>query len=243
MDYKKYLEMPNAQIPPEIEKKLISPGGISRTKFADKNEILNNKKLQKEVGYIKLDNGDYLVSMICPMPGMTKEMVDWWFWWHPQENIRYQLWYPGEHFSNGYGKNDTAYFSQKSMPEFQNNTQYPTEKIGNVKMPLVIEFVSPSEFGFDEAIMKKNHVATIVCGHVGAYKGLIKHTEMAHIFFESEDGLMLVSRFWIGKRLKNPIIRKLMLKDPIARGMASHCCVEYRNFAKKVPELYLCNFI
>ena len=30
------------------------------------------------------------VSCFCPMPAVTKEMIQWWLWWHPQENLRYQ---------------------------------------------------------------------------------------------------------------------------------------------------------
>jgi hypothetical protein len=30
-------------------------------------------------------------------------------------------------------------------------------------------------------------------------KGLMKHTEMAHIFVEIEDGLFMYSRLWMGE--------------------------------------------
>ena len=30
------------------------------------------------------------VSCFCPMPAVTKEMIQWWLWWHPQENLRYK---------------------------------------------------------------------------------------------------------------------------------------------------------
>lgn len=238
MGYDPFVNQKNADVPASIASTLRQEGQISPTLFNAKNDILLNDALQQETGFTRLPNDDYLVSMICPMPGVTAEMVDWWFWWHPQNKLRYQLWYPGEHFSNGYAKKDRAYFSAPQLPAFQPNTQYPVERIGGIKMPLVIDFVSPETFGFDRSLMKQAHVATIVCGHVGAYRGLIQHTEMAHTFFQKENGLFLVSRFWLGKRLKNPLIRKFMLTDETARGMATHCCIEYRNFARIVPELY-----
>lgn len=105
-------------------------------------------------------------------------------------------------------------------------------------MPLRIDFVSAEEFGFSPKKLTENHVATVVCGHVSAFGGLIPHTEMAHIFFQTENGLLLVSRFWLGKRLKNPLIRHFLLTDNTALGMASHCCVEYRNLAERLPLLY-----
>lgn len=238
LDFKKYMEMENAAIPEEIAQTLVHPGGITITSFEDKNEILKNPELQQETGFARMANGDYLVSMHTYMPGMTVDMINWWFWWHPQDKERYQLWYPGEHFRNGYAKTDAEYFNQKTMPAFQANTQYPVEKIGGRKMPLSISFVSPETFGYDSALLKEANVATVICGHVGAFRGFVQHTEMSHIYFQKADGLFMVSRFWIGKRLKNKMIRSKLLTDETARGMAEHCCVEYRNLAAKLPSLY-----
>ena len=105
-------------------------------------------------------------------------------------------------------------------------------------MPLRIDFVTPEQFGFSPEIMQDNHVATVVCGHVGAFRGLIYHTEMSHIYFEREDGLFMVGRFWIGRLLKNGLLRKALLTEDTAKGMATHCCIEYRNLANKLPMLY-----
>lgn len=248
MNYYKYKIMPNEKMPKNIARKLENSGGIHETRFADKNNILENEELQKEFGFTKLSNREYLVSMMCPMPGVTKEMIDWWFWWHPQNKERYQLWFPGEHFDIYTAKENNEYFSCLTMPEFQPNTQYPVEKIGGMKMPLQIDFVRPTDFGFSEGAMERSNIATIVCGHVGvavnpthAKEGLgitIYHTEMAHMYFQKEDGLFLVSRFWLGHSLKSKTLAKFMLTDSTARGMAQHCCVEYRNLAKKLPIIY-----
>ena len=105
-------------------------------------------------------------------------------------------------------------------------------------MPLRIDFVTPEEFGFSKPVMEENNIPLIVCGHVGAFKGLIWHTEMAHIFKQTEDGLFMISRFWLGKTMKNPLLRKLIMTDDMARGMAEHCCIEYRNLYEILPELY-----
>ena len=238
MDIKEYIKMPNCTVPEDIQLSLKKGGSITPTDFENKNMILSDTALQAEAGYTLLPDGRYLVSMYCPMPGVTKEMVEWWFWWHPQISDRYKAWYPGEHFAVGYAKKDKEYFRQKQMPSFKSNIQYPVERIGKLALPLSIEFVSPETFGFSEKVMKENKVATIVCGHVGALNGIVQHTEMAHIFFEREDGLFMVSRFWMGERLRSPIIRKAMPNESTAKSMAEHCCVEYRNFAKRVPMLY-----
>ncbi len=235
IEYLMKKELP--QIPDEI-KMALSKNEITPTSFCKKNDILKSGELQKEVGYKKMDDGSYLVSMYCPMPNITCEMIEWWFWWHPKKNERYQVWFPEAHFSIGFSKKQADYFECEKRPQFQNNTQYPVEKIGGTKMPLRIDFVSPKEFGFSESIMQENDIPLIVCGHVGAFDGLIWHTEMAHIFKQTEDGLFMISRFWLGKTMKNPLLRKLIITDEMAKGMAEHCCIEYRNLLEILPILY-----
>lgn len=225
------------QIPSEIAIAL-QKNEITGTPFSRKNDILLLSDLQNEVGYKKMADGSYLVSMTCPMPVVTPDMINWWFWWHPQASERYRMWYPGEHIGISYAQKDRAYFEQDQPPTFKSNTHYPTEKIDGVKTPLRIDFVTPEEFGFSRELMAANKVPLIVCGHVGVFKGLVWHTEMAHIFKETEDGLRLISRFWIGQTLKSPILRELILTDKTANGMAEHCCIEYRNLAEILPYLY-----
>ncbi len=145
--------------------------------------------------------------------------------------------FPGAHFGIGYPRRCAGYFEQETQPPFQDNTQLPTEKIGGMRMPLRIDFVAPEEFGFSRLSMKKNNIPLIVCGHVGAFNGLIWHTEMAHIFYQTQDGLLLTSRFWLGRTM-NPLLRKLMINNSMACGMAEHCAIEYRNLAEILPALY-----
>lgn len=101
-------------------------------------------------------------------------------------------------------------------------------------MTLHIDFLKPEKFGFSKTAMQAYSVPLIVCGHVGAFNGLIWHTEMAHIFRQTNDGLFLTSRFWLGRTM-NPILRKLMINNAMACGMAEHCAIEYRNLAEIVP--------
>lgn len=237
MEIKDLLKKPLPQMPCEIADALYK-NKITKTSFECKNEVLSNLDLQNEVGFKKMDDDTYLVSMICPMPNITVEMIEWWFWWHAQDNLRYQVWFPGEHISITYHKKDRAFFEQPIVPTFRANSQYPVERIGGVKMPLRIDFVTPEEFGFSRQIMRENNIPKIVCGHVSAFNGLIKHTEMAHIYKQTDDGLFLISRFWLGKTMNNPLLRKLIITEDMAKGMAEHCCIEYRNLCEILPLLY-----
>ena len=237
MELKELLHKPLPQMPTEI-KEALRANKITKTPLECKNEVLSNTELQEEVGYIKMGDGQYLVSMVCPMPNITVEMIEWWFWWHTQDSLRYQVWYPGDHISIKYHKKDRDFFERQDVPEFVPNTQCPVERIGGMKMPLRIDFVPPEQFGFSKELMQENNIPKIVCGHVGAFDNLVKHTEMAHIFKQTKDGLFMISRFWLGNTMKNPLLRKLIITDDMARGMAEHCCIEYRNLCEILPMLY-----
>lgn len=238
MNLEKYIRMPNAEIPLEMQQILSQKGGITKTEFTDKNDILKNTSLQKECGYELMDDGSYLVSMNIPMPNVTKEMIEWWFWWHASDSKRYQAWYPSQHISISYDKKDRDYFQSKTVPPFKSVTHYPVEKVGKLFAPLSIKFVSPSDFGFSEEIMNENNIEHIVCGHVGAFKDLVPNTEMAHIYVKTDDGLMSVSRFWLGKRVESKFLRKMFVTQKQAKDMAEHCFVEYQNFVQKIPSMY-----
>lgn len=238
MDLDKYIKMPNCKIENEVIKKMNLANSITKTPFEDKNSVILDKNLQFECGYALMDTNYYLVSMYTQMPNVTVEMVNWWFWWHPQESKRYKAWYPKEHIAINYDKKDKAYFSQQTPPKFEPNTQFPIERVGGLVVPLSIKFVSPEDFGFDKKIMVENEVEIIICGHVSAFKGLFPNTEMAHIFLKFDKGLFLVSRFWLGKNVENKFLKKFFVTKKQAEGMAYHCCIEYRNFANRIPEMY-----
>lgn len=222
----------------EKDKLRIANEKITPSSFEEKNRILHDETIQNEMGFCRLNDGNYLVSMTCPMKDITPEMINWWFWWHPQKSERYKAWFPGEHYGVSYSKKDKHYFSENKLPSFQDNSQFPVERIGKIIMPLRIDFTTPEKFGFSKELMKENNIPLIVCGNVSALGGLVSHTKMAHIFKETNDGLLLISRFWIGETLKNPIFRKVILTDETAKGMAEHCYVEYRNLVEVLKALY-----
>jgi hypothetical protein len=237
MTLQDWKEKPSVTLSADLEEALEHPA-ITLTSFKDKNFILTDESLQKEVGYAQTDDGIWQVSCFCQMPGVTVGMIDWWFWWHPKADIRYQLWYPEMHKNIHYRKSDEPYFRQKTMPDFQDNIQYPTETIGSSTMECVLKFISPEEDGFNADLMKENHAAVIVCAHVGMMKGLVMHTEMTHICFQRENGLFMVNRFWMGQLIRSERMRRKMITRETARGMCEHCLIEYRNMAERLPELY-----
>lgn len=234
---KELKKKPLPEMPSDIREKL-AQNKVTPVVFRDKNRLLEDESLHDEAGFVRLPDGNYYVAMYCPMPGITMDMIHWWFWWHANASERYRVWFPGEHFAISYARKNKSFFGQPTCPPFEPNTHYPVEKIGKIALPLRIRFVDPQEFGFSKELMQKGRYPWAVNGHVGAMYGLVEHTEMAHILKETDDGLLMINRFWIGQTLKNPIIRKAMLNDDTARDMVEHCCIEYRNLAAILPKLY-----
>ncbi len=237
-EFETYLHKQVPAIPADIQEALETAGSVTEIPFAEKNRILCEENLQSEAGILRTEDGNWLIAMTCPMPGITPDMLRWWFWWHPQEDIRYQIWFPGAHKAIGYRKKDAPYFRQRACPPFQDNVQYPTEAIGSRSMPQSLAFQTPSEFGFSEKLMAENDIPLIICGHVGMLRGMIMHTEMAHIFKQTEDGGVLISRFWLGNLYRFRVFRRRIFSETMAMNMAKHCCQEYRNLAQILPELY-----
>ncbi len=35
------------------------------------------------------------------------------------------------------------------------------------------------------------------------------------------------------------MLKKLLVTEKLAKGMAEHCAIEYSNFAERIPQMYL----
>ena len=53
--------------------------------------------LDVETGYTVLFGRIRFASTLVRMLGLTPEMLDWWFNWHPFEDSRYAIWCPVGH--------------------------------------------------------------------------------------------------------------------------------------------------
>lgn len=86
------------------------------------------------------------------MPGVTPQMLDWWFNWHLLEDLRYALWCPVAHTGISV-KNPACHLDNSGIPLKVRNfdrSHYPVEGF-NVPSAdtLEIQFFSPVDFGLD----------------------------------------------------------------------------------------------
>ncbi len=82
--YKKLMNKPVPLLSDTIRRKLEESPEITPLNFQDKNKLLWDSEIQNEIGCALLPSGSWLVGMKTEMPDVTRDMIDWWFWWHAQ---------------------------------------------------------------------------------------------------------------------------------------------------------------
>ncbi len=214
------------------------------------DRLLDPAPLAVETGWCRRADGVAYVAVRTPMPSVSGEMVDWWFDWHPRDDLRYRAWFPEAHQSNSFEPPDTPAAKAHWWA-----VHHPVEDVGVGMTRARIEFVPPSRIGFSTDALDEPAVATIVCGWVGDESMRMQAGPMAHVFLAAENGgVVLRSRFWLGARIRpyapdpiasiagavlnNRLIRRISLPDALPEVLARHCAAEYANFATLIPELY-----
>ncbi len=256
--YAEYLFRKSSVIHEDVIRELEKGPGTSESALPIEriNELLAPGYQPMENGYVELPNGSVFVAVLTPMPDITGEMVDWWFWWHPINSLRYKIWYPQAHFSTKLDADLEEYVRRKGpyRARYWNTTNYPVEDIGTGIDTLSITFIPPEDFGFDTKRFKESAVETVVCAKVGSIdKKLTQLAKMCHFVRRGSNGVEMRSRFWIGldiqkKGLKadglintlinKPMVKKRLLPKGIGHAMAIHCAQEYSNLANMLPELF-----
>lgn len=216
---------------------------------AELDRLLDPAPLPLEDGWSRLEDGVRLVAVRTEMPGVSAEMVDWWFDWHPRDPERYRLWHPAAHFGNS--------LEEPARPRAKAHwgaVHHPVEDVGTGTVHARIEFLAPTELGFSTDALEDPAVGTVVCGLVGDDRKRLRHSAMAHVFLAADDGLVLRSRFWLGARIRpyapaplatlgeralnRPAVRDRALPREIAPALARHCAEEYANLARILPDLF-----
>jgi len=252
----KYLQRKNATMPQEhLDALQIGDeiSAISTLGRADVNRLLDAGYLQSESGFRRNEDGSTYVAVLTNMPGVTLEMIDWWFWWHAAEGVRYQIWYPAMHydiksdFGGHYNDENKTYRERLHL-----STHHVTEDIGLGKEEIIIDFLSPVEFGYDASKLNPDK-ETIICARVGSPKTGVWAVEMCHFVRVTDEGVEMRSRFWMGYKvqrmnkfgqailntiLNNSFVKRTLMPKDLGSKMFHHCSQEYHNLASLLPELY-----
>jgi len=254
-EYSKYLEMPMTKPPAEIVN-ILERGPIS-TKLAleihNVDELLSDEELPCEIGYCLFPDGTGYAAIETIMPGVTAEMIDWWFVWHSLDPIRYKIWNPQEH-QDIYVLRSTLMHRLNMNLSFRERNwgtvDVVTENIGTGTIDICIQFLSPEEFGYDINKYNKSNIVTIVSSN-----GYIKEKNQSFedampimtstgTYRQVEGGLVLRSRFWFGWSIvdKKPVLVNDNIELEQVKGISYHCMKEYNHLAKILPSVYYENY-
>ena len=218
------------------------------------NRLLDVDALRKgvEVGWCNLQSGAGYIANTIFYPGVTAEMIDWWFVWHTLEDLRYRIWYPPQHAGIMLSPIDRARVLDPSIPNREKNwglTHYVTENCDCGMDNVDINFKAPEYMGFDMDAFNKV-AATFAGGQgwaVSANKcdaSITAPAIMCHMFYNEDGGLRHRTRFWMGYRFVAPGKAELSLPPGLSvpaeavQGLARHNVKEFTRYREFLPRIY-----
>lgn len=215
------------------------------------NDLLNPGELAIETGWCNLPDGTGFIANRNLYPDITPEMIDWWFAWHPLEDLRYRIWYPPQHAGISVSAEHRARLLDTSIPIRQRNwgvLHHVIEDTNSGMSHVDIQFMSPQDFGFDMTRWKAPYVATFAGGQgwsvpVGHAGGRKAPALMCHIFRQTAAGLEHRTRFWIGYQLVDGKPQSVLppgvsVPASVIQGLAQHNVCEFTRFKTFLPEVY-----
>ncbi|WP_316862867.1 DAPG hydrolase family protein [uncultured Cohaesibacter sp.] len=216
------------------------------------NDLLDPGYLETETGWCNLENGAGFIANRMFYPNATAEMFDWWFAWHPMQDLRYRIWYPDYHAGTKISPQDRARLMDASIPLSERNqgcVHHVTENTGCGMENIAIHFLSPEDMGFDMSRFKRPNIASFA-GGFGLSAPVIRKKDtipapaiMCHTFREKDGGLEHRTRFWLGYLIKDKR-PELMLPPGIAippfviKGLAEHCVHEFTRLGEMLPRIH-----
>lgn len=242
--YKEMADIPAA----DLEKVNAGPiDSSSALSIQGRNELMKPGYLAAETGYTVMPDGSGFAATLVRMPGVTPEMLDWWFNWHPLEGLRYAIWYPVAHTGIS-AKNPERHFDSSGIQLRNRNysgIHFPVEGFNVAGAQKVrIEFFPPQDYGLDMDLFKEPGISRAYCANVILEEMMnLPFNSFFHAVRKIEGGIEYRSRYWLGYTMIAGLPKRVKLKLPfamldLARNNCIHSLIEYNNLASFLPELY-----
>ena len=170
--------------------------------FKDRGRLLSDLRFGTAIGYAVMPDGSGYASDITQMPGITKDMLDWYLAWRGQDAQNYAVINPQKHISalsmqKGRFADEDLIGAEKYWDTtqiiMQNGDMGPTTEYVNFKCP--------SDVGFDMEQLGNGKTAGLVCERVyaqGQPPQAGPDTFVCHQIIETEDGVEIRSKYWMG---------------------------------------------
>lgn len=248
--YYKYFNRELVDIPEEKKKILehpLLPDGAG-LELADRNKIFDPGYLPDEIGVSHLKSGGYCFSNQNFIPHGTGEMLQWWFAWHPLDNLRYSIWDPRDHFAVGISEETRKKLMNPdiSLLEKCQNVKHSNREIvllGTDPISVVLTFLKPSDIGWDESRIGTKDCSFFVCGNVVKPEGGGLPIVIMHSARDVEGGCEHRSRIWVGYQIidgKGVCVAPEGFEIPVQglRNQLQHHFFEMANLITILPDLY-----
>lgn len=248
--YYKYFVRPMAAPPPECMAAIKEgPGNVQDAlRIHDRNRLFEPGNLPGEFGWWSFEDGTAMIANQTFMPGVTGEMFDWWFAWHPIDRLRYGIWDPEDHYDVYLEDKGRALdMSLSARERHWGSVHYVWEDVGFGSTDLLrIDFKRPAEMGYDEAKVDTEACNALVCANCRVYgKADMPDVPvvMTHFLRPVAGGSELRSRFWFGWQVIEGQPVKLLpdgvsVPPPAAIALLTHNVVEFTNLAAILPSVY-----
>lgn len=249
--YSKYFHYPIAAPNQELIE-LLQKGPMDAEKALmpeNINDLLTLGYHEVETGYCVLPNGTAYVAVNNKFPGVTPDMINWWFAWHGLEDMRYMLWFNKGHFGISVSELDRQIILDPKTPmveKFQGRTHFVIEDTGGGPEDIIINFLKPEDMGFDLTRINNQNFAAFVGGNgVSQLRsgGPKSPAIMCHFVRNIPGGVEFRTRFWLGYHMvdKKPVKllpEGIQIPVQVPMGLAFHNVMEYSNLAAILPSLY-----
>jgi len=192
-------------------------------------------------------DGSMHINLETHMPGVTPQMIDWWFGWHSDSPERYKLWHPKAHVHAQWQELPPSETSGRAR--YVGFTSIVDEFIGTQMLRARIQFRAPKSIGLVDSSVEEGLDATAICARVGLDEIPVDMGFLAHHIEAVPGGSLMRSRFWIGPSYFSarnkffapliPVLKKIItLQEDDARDLLEHCAQEMNHLASFLPDLY-----
>jgi hypothetical protein len=209
--------------------------------FSRAVELLDPAPHAIEMGVIRCPSGPLHVAARTDMPSCAGRMFEWWFRFAPNTQ-QYLWWHPLDHVSSNW--------METSATTHVGSTHLVQERLGSdtTVYDLQIHFIDPREiFGefYDDAL-ERGDISACVAAQLGLGgeplrddRGRPNMGRMTHICRDTDTGMVLRSRFWLGEgpNLSAAEVSS-MIPDTAGLGLMQHAHTEFKYLARFLPALY-----
>lgn len=253
LSYSKYFYMKMSE-PSPLSMQILNSGPLPyelTLKFEDRLDLFKPGYLPAEQGYSILPDGGGYIANYVRMPGVTVEMIDWWFIWHfiappsvPRENgnLRYKIWCPKEHWDTGVDEAGLRQYLDESIPMRERRygpTNFIVESVdgtGVNMMEIAAQSFHPSKFGLDVNELNRPEMGTLLTAYIQVGSPNVG----IHYYRPIPGGVELRTRYWMGYELQDA---KLVRRpggptEELVRQFTLHNMTEYPHLASFLPSLY-----